>query len=230
MARQPEKKPRIATGPTTKEGKGKSARNSITHGVRAKGTLILADESQEDFDRVKQGWLDEYRPSTYAQERLVEEVYLNDWFLKRAARRLHEAEAALMEHADAGWDELTEYQKRVELMLRYKTTQERSFHRALSAVQAFRKDLWARTKEEFDLKAKIAKVRAETARKCATIAELRRQAGTPPGLEPSAERALQRVADAIASLEESVTRTRQRFPGDSDEIEDDDGPELLGCG
>jgi hypothetical protein len=63
--------------------------------------------------------------------RLVEQLILNDWLLQRANRRMLEAEAA---PADA------EYEHRLELMQRYKTSAERAFYRALAAMEALRKD------------------------------------------------------------------------------------------
>ena len=210
MADKGEKKPGMATGPTTPEGKERSARNATTHGVRAKNTLILPDETQEEFDRVKAGWMAEYGPHGYAEERLVEEVYLNDWFLKRAMRRLQEAEAKLLEHIDDSEEELARYEKRVDLMLRYKTTQERSFHRALGAVQAFRRDLAARTKHFFAMNAQTVELAQSVASRCHEIQQSPKWYGAATGQQKSVAEALERVRAAIVSLEEDA-RTAWRL-------------------
>lgn len=113
-------------GPNTPEGKKNSSRNSTTHGCRSKTVVILKDEHQEDYDQMQYEWNEEFGPETYMERRLVEILVDNDWFLRRAVRRLHEAEAG---------------DGNVELMQRYKTSAERSFYRSLNAVQQLRKDL-----------------------------------------------------------------------------------------
>ena len=127
-------------GPNTAAGKARSSRNSTKHGVKAKNTLILWDETTEDFDETQHGWQEEYEPEGYAEERLVKQLILNDWFLQRATRRLQEAEAAVM---DGKVDPLRWSEKKrghLQLMQRYKTTAERAFYRSLTAVQGLRKD------------------------------------------------------------------------------------------
>ncbi len=111
-------------GPKSETGKASSSRNAITNGCQARKTRILADETQEDYDAVERGWNEEFGPETFMERRLVEILVDNDWFLQRTTRRLHEAETA---------------DGNIELMLRYKTTAERSFYRSLNALQQLRK-------------------------------------------------------------------------------------------
>ncbi|HEU5231571.1 MAG TPA: hypothetical protein VFU50_01835 [Terriglobales bacterium] len=111
-------------GPNTADGKKNSSRNSTTHGCRAKTVVILDGECQEDYDQMKSEWNEEFGPESYMEERLVEILVDNDWFLRRAMRRLHEAEAG---------------DGNVDLMQRYKTSAERSFYRSLNALQGLRK-------------------------------------------------------------------------------------------
>jgi hypothetical protein len=111
-------------GPKSVEGKKNSSRNSTTHGCRAKAVVILEGESQEAYDLIKYEWNEEFGPETYMEKRLVEILVENDWFLRRAGRRLHEAEAE---------------QGNIELMQRYRTSAERSFYRSLNALQQLRK-------------------------------------------------------------------------------------------
>ncbi len=113
-------------GPKSETGKKNSSRNATTHGCRSKIVVILKDEHQEDYDEMEREWNDEFGPETYMERRLVKILVDNDWFLQRAVRRLHEAEAA---------------EGNVELMQRYKTSAERSFYRSLNALQQVRKDL-----------------------------------------------------------------------------------------
>ena len=118
-------------GPKTPQGKSNSSRNSTTHGCRAKTVVILADEQQEDYDQMARNWKEEFGPETYMETRLVGILIDNDWFLRRAMRRLHEAEAG---------------DGKIELMQRYKTSAERSFYRSLNALQQLRKDLMRQEK------------------------------------------------------------------------------------
>jgi hypothetical protein len=112
-------------GPTSETGKANSSRNAITNGCQARKTRILADERQEDFDHIANGWKEEYEPEGYMEERLVEILIENDWMLRRTMRRLQETEPGTHDF---------------DLILRYKTTAERSFYRSLNAVQQLRKD------------------------------------------------------------------------------------------
>ena len=141
-------------GPKTGTGKANSSRNSITNGCQARKTRILPDERQEDYDRIDQGWKAEYEPEGYMEERLVEILIENDWFLRRTMRRLDEAEAN---------------DGNVELMLRYKTTAERAFYRSLNAVQQLRKDRIRMDKVkrdiERDLEKEVQKLKAELERR-----------------------------------------------------------------
>jgi hypothetical protein len=116
----------------TPEGKKRSSQNAIRHGLRARNVLILPDETQEEYDATRRGWLATYEPDGYHETRLVEQLILNDWLLQRANRRMVETEAS----EDGGGDE-----HRVELMQRYKTANERAFYRALAAVEGLRKDI-----------------------------------------------------------------------------------------
>jgi hypothetical protein len=113
-------------GPKTPQGKSNSSRNSTTHGCRAKTVVIMADEQQEDYDQMARDWNEEFGPETYMERRLVGILIDNDWFLRRAMRRMHEAEAE---------------NGKIELMQRYKTSAERSFYRSLNALQQLRRDL-----------------------------------------------------------------------------------------
>lgn len=87
---------------------------------------ILPGEQQEDYDRIRRHWVNEFEPDGYMEERLVGILIENDWFLQRAVRRLHEAETA---------------QYDVELRLRNKYAAERSFYRSLNELWRLRKDL-----------------------------------------------------------------------------------------
>ncbi len=130
-------------GPTSEIGKANSSQNAITHGMRSKRHTILADETREDYEETRIGWLKKYTPADYHEARLVDQLILNDWLLQRANRRILQAEAALVGEEEschpATWT--AEQEHKIELVLRYKTTQERAFYRSLNALEGLRKDL-----------------------------------------------------------------------------------------
>ena len=109
-------------------------------------TVIVEDEKQEDFDELAAGWRREYDDDGQATKSLLERVILNDWFLRRAERRYMGAEEELAAVKAMDWTE--EQHHKIELYLRYKTTNERSFYRALNSLRGLRKD---RMKEVLDL-------------------------------------------------------------------------------
>ncbi len=128
-------------GPKTPEGKERSSQNSTDHGLRSRKFRILADESQEDFDEVERGWRTQFEPNDYEEEKLVRTLVMNDWLHQRAEWRLLQVEAPI---ADASGTDPTrwtaEERHQIELIQRYKTTAERAFYRALTALQGLRRD------------------------------------------------------------------------------------------
>ncbi len=149
-------------GPKTEDGKARSSQNSLKHGARSKA-LILADERQEDFDKVAEGWSKEFEPEGYQEERLVEILVRNDWFFQRADRLWQEAQAS-------GDDQHT-----LELMQRYRTTAERSFFRALGALRGLRKDLMREDDVRVKLKRENLLQGADLKAKEALISQLQGQ-------------------------------------------------------
>jgi hypothetical protein len=67
-----------SNGPTSEEGKAKSALNSLRHGLLA-GTLVLRTESQPKFLAVLNGYLDDYQPEGQTENDLVEAIAAAKW-------------------------------------------------------------------------------------------------------------------------------------------------------
>src|SRR5271165_2844696 len=78
-------------GPKTPEGKRRSARNSLKHGLYATNTTMLG-ESPELFAQYLAGFLDEYRPQTPYSLTLVRDVAAAAWLVAR----FPQIEAALL--------------------------------------------------------------------------------------------------------------------------------------
>jgi hypothetical protein len=71
-------------GPTTDEGKEKSSRNSLKHGLTAgSGNILLDCESQDEFDEVQKKLLGIHEPATPAEKDIVEEMIAARWRTRR---------------------------------------------------------------------------------------------------------------------------------------------------
>jgi hypothetical protein len=127
-----------STGPTSPEGKAVSSQNATKHGC-CSNKLILPDEDEQEWKDLKQGWLDTYEPQTHAGLTLVCEVAVAQWLLLRARRRYNEAEQRVYAEQSDALEWSAEQQKTIERFTRYRTTQERAFHRALSNVEGLRR-------------------------------------------------------------------------------------------
>jgi hypothetical protein len=131
------KEQRRNPGPTTLEGKDTSSQNATKHGGRS-DRLIVKGERQEDFDALRKKWFDEYVPENELEEDRMEDIVRCKWFLMRAERNMMKAEARLAEMEPEEWSDADH--KFLQLMMRYQTTRERSFHRAWRAFEQLRKD------------------------------------------------------------------------------------------
>ena len=70
-------------GPITAEGKDKSSRNAIRHGLTANKHTLLTTEFADEYDEVHQAFIADLRPATKAELRLVQKIANLDWRLER---------------------------------------------------------------------------------------------------------------------------------------------------
>ena len=152
-------RPGHATGPRSPHGKQRSSQNAITHGC-CSAKLIIAGENQEDFDRLRAYWFGEFSaviPGTgdpQAAEALVEQLVLDHWLLKRAKRNYISVEYELSASDPMQWQPGDE--RKLQLMIRYKTAAERSFDRSLRAVQRYAKERLVQIAAALRIEAKLA--------------------------------------------------------------------------
>lgn len=143
----------LSTGPRTPEGKRKSSRNAMKHGLLSEQILLDHDEADE-FDALKESLYADLQPVGALEEVLVDRIIVSVWFQRRALQ----AEAALMEwhnglqvpsHSrycdetskwrseqpehDPAFGALTDH--RLAKIERYETTRERQMFRALHELQ-----------------------------------------------------------------------------------------------
>jgi len=117
-----------SSGPVTPEGKMASSRNSLRHGL-ASGELILHGEDPAGFEDLLSALLADHQPANTTEEMLVHQMAQSHWLTQRALRLQNQC------FTIDGVDE-----KRLALFIRYQTTHERAFHRALNTLIRLQKD------------------------------------------------------------------------------------------
>jgi hypothetical protein len=116
------------TGPTTNLGKAIASRNATKHGMCSK-TLILENESEEDWQELLNAWLTDYSQPAEGTVlyTFVHKTAASEWFRMRAQREYefffcHQADLPMFQwHIDQI--------KSHDLVMRYKTAAERAFQR-----------------------------------------------------------------------------------------------------
>ena len=116
-----------STGPRTPEGKLASSRNSLKHGL-ASAQLVIPGEDPAAFDALLSSLVHEHQPANPTEEILVQEIAQSYWLTQRAIRFQNQCFTA------EGVDE-----KRLALFLRYQTTYDRAFHKALNLLIRLKK-------------------------------------------------------------------------------------------
>jgi hypothetical protein len=119
-----------STGPVTDAGKAASCLNNFRHGLAGAFT-VLEFEDQDEFDRLLCGLRFEHQPSTMTESILVEKMAQSHWLSKRAL---------YLQDQCATDEDLTidQQQKQLALFIRYQTTHDRAFHRALNDLLKLR--------------------------------------------------------------------------------------------
>ena len=76
-------------GPVTPEGRARSSRNSVRHGLAAQpaapppSSIVLPTESREDFQLLLDSYLAEFAPAPGVETELVEAMAATRWRLRR---------------------------------------------------------------------------------------------------------------------------------------------------
>jgi hypothetical protein len=109
-------------GPRSAEGKITSSGNSLKHGL-ASGRVVIPGEDPADFEVLLQDLVAEHAPATATEELLVQQMAQSWWLLQRAIRIQNQA-----------FTETRVDTHKLALFLRYQTTYERAFYRALNSL------------------------------------------------------------------------------------------------
>ena len=70
-------------GPTTVEGRKRSSMNTLKHGLSSTTQVVLNNEPREEFDLLRQGYLDRLQPADPIELDLVEQMVAASWRLRR---------------------------------------------------------------------------------------------------------------------------------------------------
>ena len=73
-------------GPKTPEGKARSSRNALKHGLRAQHLVALGDEDLDAFDALEAALMAELAPQSALQAVLARRIVTASWRLERAER------------------------------------------------------------------------------------------------------------------------------------------------
>jgi hypothetical protein len=126
-------------GPRTPEGKARSARNALKHGMRAQKYVVLPEEDADEFAGLQAAMIEELAPVGMLQAVLARRVAVAAWRLARADRI--EAELFQERHLPGGGLGLALIRdgngtKSFETLLRYRGAALAEFWRALRTLKA----------------------------------------------------------------------------------------------
>jgi len=71
-----------STGPRTETGKQRSSMNALKSGIDAK-TIVLPNESQEDYNQLHTEWHGEHQPTTCAERAIIDRLVAGEWIFRR---------------------------------------------------------------------------------------------------------------------------------------------------
>jgi len=94
-----------STGPRTAEGKRTAAQNALKHGLFGREKTIHG-ESNEEYDRHREAFLDELKPATMAESVLAERIVTLSWRLKRAERMENQVTDVLIIRCGGEWPDM----------------------------------------------------------------------------------------------------------------------------
>ncbi len=69
-------------GPVTPEGRARSSRNALKHGLTSR-SILLSNESESDFEHLREAYLAHFNPRTEIEADLVEQLVAARWRMER---------------------------------------------------------------------------------------------------------------------------------------------------
>jgi hypothetical protein len=201
----------LSTGPQTQTGLAAIAHNNFRHGL-ASAFVVLPTEDRAAYDDLLLNLSLEFSPSTETEEILVTAMAQHHWLEQRSLRLqqpLFEAAAETGAAPDG---------KQLGLYLRYQSTNDRAYHKALSQLLCLRS---VRCRSQIGFESQKARNELQQARLTAfTEAQLAKQTQVARAQEMKEElhAAKLRKAEAranYAELEDHIKRTMEApMPGE----------------
>lgn len=130
-------------GPTSPEGKARSAQNSVQHGL-CSNTVVLASESTEEYEELLADYIRLYQPAGPVELDLVHEIASTRWRLRRILRIEAAAfdqaiERAAEENPDCAestaFENLAGNSKTLGMLNRYEGRLRRAYERAVAELR-----------------------------------------------------------------------------------------------
>ncbi|HXP86297.1 MAG TPA: hypothetical protein VN841_16340 [Bryobacteraceae bacterium] len=138
-------------GPATPEGRARSSRNSLRHGLSA-AVVVLPHEDRAQFESLRDSYMESFQPADQPQHDLVETMAAARWRLNRLqeieaklfememVRREKEMSKQLIEMTEVerlAWvfDNLANHSKSLAMQIRYEGSLNRSYERAFKQLQ-----------------------------------------------------------------------------------------------
>ncbi len=118
-----------SSGPKTAAGKAISSRNNFRHGLTGP-FVVLGWENQDEFTTLERDLVAEHNPATTTENLLVQDMAQAHWLRQRAVTLQNTCFSPDMPAA--------EQPKELALYLRYQTTHDRAFYKALNELQKLR--------------------------------------------------------------------------------------------
>ncbi len=121
-----------STGPRTPDGRASSSQNNFRVGLTGDNFYVLEWEKQEDFDHLLEDLRAEHQPATRTENLLVEKMAQSYWLSQRAGflqKTCFDREGPLCDPV---------MEKLFALYLRYQTTHDRAFYKALGELLKLR--------------------------------------------------------------------------------------------
>ena len=201
----------LSTGPQTEAGLAAIAHNNFRHGL-ASTFIVLPSEDHAAYDDLLLNLNLEFSPSTETEEILVTAMAQHHWLTQRALRLQQPLFEAALETGAAPDG------KQLGLYLRYQSTNDRAYHKALSQLLRLRSD---RRRSEIGFESQKARNELQQA-KLTAFAEAQQtkqtQAVRAQEMKEELHAAKLRQAEAHASyaeLEDYMKRTMEApLPGE----------------
>jgi hypothetical protein len=130
----------LSTGPRTAEGKARSSRNAMTHGLTCRELIVRVDE-QEKFKAFRDSLAEELAPEGEIELVTFNELLYAAWNLQRYRRLEFELESG----EDSDPVSSNNIIARLERLERYRSRSQRAYYRALNCLRELQTNRALRT-------------------------------------------------------------------------------------